>query len=125
MTQREWRISELVNQLLTLGVKPGGVLVVHSSFRSVRPVEGGPAGMIAALRTAIGPEGTLVMPSWSGLDDEPFEPATTSATSDLGILADTFWRLEGVVRSDHPFAFAAAGPLAARITSDPLPLPPH
>ncbi|RVH82772.1 AAC(3)-VI family aminoglycoside N-acetyltransferase, partial [Sinorhizobium medicae] len=45
MTQREWRISELVNQLLTLGVKPGGVLVVHSSFRSVRPVEGGPAGM--------------------------------------------------------------------------------
>jgi aminoglycoside N3'-acetyltransferase len=29
------------------------------------------------------------------------------------------------VRSDHPFAFAAAGPQAARLTSDTLPLPPH
>lgn len=126
MTQGyEWRVSELVDRLIALGVKPGGVLLVHCSFRSIRPVEGGPLGLIAALRTAIGREGTLVMPSWSGLDDEPFDPATTPAASDLGILAGTFWRLEDVTRSDHPFAFAAAGLLAARITSDTLPLPPH
>lgn len=123
--QNEWRASEIVDQLIALGVKPGGVLLVHCSFRSVRPVEGGPPGVIAALRAAIGPEGTLVMPSWSGLDDEPFDPAATPATPDLGIVADTFWRLENVTRSDHPFAFAATGPLAARITSDSLPLPPH
>ena len=30
-----------------------------------------------------------------------------------------------MLRSDHCFAFAAAGPHADRITSDPLPLPPH
>lgn len=29
------------------------------------------------------------------------------------------------MRSNHFHAFAAAGPKAARITSDPLPLPPH
>ena len=40
-------------------------------------------------------------------------------------MAETFWRLPGVVRSNHPFAFAAAGPQAEWITSTPLPLPPH
>jgi aminoglycoside N3'-acetyltransferase len=43
----------------------------------------------------------------------------------LGIVADLFWRLPGVIRSDQFHAFAAAGPEAARITADPLPLPPH
>jgi aminoglycoside N3'-acetyltransferase len=65
------------------------------------------------------------MPSWGEDDDGPFDPASTPVTPDLGIVADTFWRLPGVLRSDHPFAFAAAGPRAAAITSDPLPLPPH
>ena len=65
------------------------------------------------------------MPSWTDRDDAPFDPSATPAASDLGIVAETFWRLPGVLRSDHPFAFAAAGPLAAEITADPLPLPPH
>ena len=116
---------QTILQLQNLGVEPGGVLLVHSSFRAVRPVEGGPAGLIQALRDAIGPAGTLVMPSWTGSDDEPFDPASTPAAPDLGIVPDTFWRLPGVARSSHPFAFAAAGPQADAITADPLPLPPH
>jgi aminoglycoside N3'-acetyltransferase len=115
----------LIRQLLTLGVEPGGVLLVHTSFRAVRPVERGPQGLIEALQDALGPAGTLVMPSWSGDDDEPFDLATTRASADLGVTADMFWRLPGVRRSEHVFAFAAAGPQAARIASDPLPLPPH
>ncbi len=112
-------------QLRALGVRQGGVLLVHTSFRAVRPVEGGPAGLIAALRQALGPDGTLVMPSWGGEDDRPFDPATTPAAPDLGVVADTFWRLPGVVRSDQVFAFAAAGPEAGRVTADPLLIPPH
>ena len=115
----------MVGQLRALGVAPGGVLLVHASFRAVRPVEGGPLGLIKALRDALGPDGTLVMPSWSGDDDEPFDPMTTPASPDLGIVADHFWRLPGALRSDHCFAFAALGPHAAAITADPLPLPPH
>lgn len=122
---REIGIAEMAGQLAALGVRPGGVLLVHTSFRAVRPVEGGPAGLIAALREALGPDGTLVMPSWTGDDGEPFDPATTPASADLGIVADTFWRMHGVLRSDHAFAFAAAGPRAAEIVRDPLPLPPH
>ena len=104
---------------------PGDVLLVHTSFRAVRPVEGGPEGLVAALREAIGAAGTLVMPSWTGEDDAVFDPLATRASPDLGIVADTFWRLPGVRRSGHPFAFAAAGPDAELILRDPLPLPPH
>ncbi len=117
--------AELVAQLHALGVEPGGVLLVHASFRAVRPVEGGPAGLVAALREALGPGGTLAMPSWGGDDERPFDPAATPADPDLGVVADTFGRLPGVRRSAHPFAFAAAGPGAERVTADPLPLPPH
>ena len=65
------------------------------------------------------------MPSWSGDDDCPFDPSMTPASPDLGVVAETFRRLPGVLRSEHVHAFAAAGPLGARITADPLPLPPH
>jgi aminoglycoside N3'-acetyltransferase len=117
--------AEVAVQLRELGVGEGGVLLAHTSFRAVRPVEGGPVGLIEALRDALGPDGTLVMPSWSGDDDDPFDPLTTPAPPSLGVVADTFWRLPGVLRSNHFHAFAAAGPEAARITSGPLPLPPH
>jgi aminoglycoside 3-N-acetyltransferase-4 len=65
------------------------------------------------------------MPSWTGDDDAPFDPAATPAAPDLGVVADTFWRLPGVLRSNHPIAFAAGGPRATQVTAGPLPIPPH
>ena len=106
--------AALVEQLRELGVAPGGVLVVHTAFSKVAPVEGGPAGLIAALREAIGPEGTLVMPSMSDDDDHPFDPATTPARG-MGVVSETFRRQPGVLRSDSPHAFASAGPRAAQV----------
>ncbi len=123
--RRALTATEVTTQLRALGVEQGGVLLVHTSYRAVRPVEGGPVGLIDALRTAIGPNGTLVLPSSTGNDDEPFDPAATPADSSLGVVADTFWQLSDVLRSDHPFAFAAQGPMAKKITSDAVPFPPH
>lgn len=123
-THSEHSIQSVVAQLHALGVEPGDVLLVHSSFRAARPVEGGPAGLIEALSEAIGPEGTLVMPSWTGDDDRPFDPKTDRANPDLGVVPETFWRMPGVLRSDHAFAYAARGPAAERILADGLPLPP-
>jgi len=117
--------AQLVEQLRTLGVRQGGVLVVHTSYRAVRPVDGGPAGMIEALHAAVGSEGTVVMPSWGEDDDIPFDPANTPVSPSLGVAAEIFWRLPEVRRSAHPFAFAALGAQAAVVTADPLPLPPH
>ena len=50
--------AEVSDQLRALGVHRGGILLVHTSFRATRPVEGGPLGLIEALRDALGPEGT-------------------------------------------------------------------
>jgi aminoglycoside 3-N-acetyltransferase len=113
----------LTTQLLELGVKRGGVLLVHTSFSKVGVVEGGPRGLIVALQMAVGPEGTLVMPSMSDDDDHPFDPRQTACLS-MGLVADTFWRSPEVLRSNSPHAFAAAGPKAAEVTADhPLDVP--
>ncbi|MEP7001001.1 MAG: AAC(3) family N-acetyltransferase [bacterium] len=117
--------THLTDQLRSLGVRQGGVLVVHMSYRAVRPVHHGPPGVIDALRAAVGTEGTIVMPSWGDDDDVPFNPAKTPADASLGAAADVLWRLSGAHRSAHPFAFAALGPHAELITADPLPTPPH
>ena len=119
-----FRTATLTDQLCALGVKPGGVLLVHTSFRAVRPVEGGPLGLIRALRAALGNHGTLVMPTMTD-GESVFDPRATP-TLDMGITAETFWRQPGVVRSEHPGAsFAAEGPHAADVCR-PQPLsPPH
>ncbi|MCA9719905.1 MAG: AAC(3) family N-acetyltransferase, partial [Myxococcales bacterium] len=116
--------EQLVTQLKALGVREGGVVLVHTAFSAVRPVERGPLGLIAALRVALGPGGTLVMPTMTA-GDAVFDPATTP-TDGMGITAERLWRQPGVVRSGHPGAsFAAAGPLARDICR-PQPLsPPH
>ena len=116
--------ADVTRQLLDLGVQPGGVLVVHASFSRVGPVEGGPVGLIEALRAALGPEGTLVMPSMTDDDDEPFDVARSSCRA-MGVVADTFRKLPGVLRSDSPHAFAAVGPEAGRITAPHPPEVPH
>ena len=122
-TRRTLDRGEVIDQLLALGVKPGGVLVVHAAFSKVAPVEGGPGGLIEALRIAVGSQGTLVMPSMSDDDDHPFDPKETSCAG-MGLVADTFWRMPGVLRSDSPHAFAAIGPRAAKITAvHPLDVP--
>ncbi|HJT60377.1 MAG TPA: AAC(3) family N-acetyltransferase [Burkholderiales bacterium] len=111
----------LIEQLRALGVKPGGVLLVHTALSKVGS---GPHELIEGLLTVLGPAGTLVMPSMADDDDAPFDRATMPCRA-LGVVADTFWRLPNVLRSDSPHAFAAHGPFAARIT-EPHPVDiPH
>jgi len=116
--------EQVTAQLRSLGVETGGVLVVHTAFSKVAPLEGGPLGLIRALRSALGPNGTLVMPSMSDDDDHPFDPRTTPCLG-MSVVADTFWRLPDVRRSDSPHAFAAMGPRAAEITAPHPPDVPH
>jgi aminoglycoside N3'-acetyltransferase len=111
----------LIEQLRSLGVQPGGVLLVHTALSKVGC---GPHELIEALLTVLGPAGTLVMPSMADDDDTPFDRTSTPCRA-VGVVADIFWRMPGVLRSDSPHAFAAHGPLAARIT-EPHPVDiPH
>lgn len=117
-------IEEIVEQLRALGVREGSVLLVHTSFRAVRPVEGGPLGLIEALTRALGPRGTLVMPTMTD-GETVFDPRTTPS-QDMGIVAELFWRQPGVIRSTHPGGSFAARGLRAEAICAPQPLsPPH
>jgi aminoglycoside N3'-acetyltransferase len=123
MERRPVSRGAVEEQLLALGVQPGAVLVVHTSFSKVGPVEGGPRGLIAALQAVLGRDGTLVMPSMTDDDERPFRVEETPCQG-MGVVADTFWRLPGVSRTDNPHAFAARGPDAVAITSpQPVEIP--
>lgn len=117
-------IASLTADLHALGLKAGDLVVVHTSFRSLGSVEHGPNGLIAALEYALGPEGTLVMPTMTD-GERVFDPRRTPTVS-MGITAELFWRRPGVVRSTHPSgSFAAKGPLAERICAPQPVSPPH
>jgi aminoglycoside 3-N-acetyltransferase len=92
------------------------VLLVHTAFSKVAPVDGGPIGLIEALLDTVGPRGTLVMPSMSDDDDRPFDVRQTPCRG-MGVVAETFWKTPGVLRSDSPHAFAAIGREAQAVTA--------
>lgn len=116
--------ENVVAQLRALGVREGGVLLVHTAFSRVRPIEGGPRGLIEALTRAVGPRGTVVMPTMTD-GKSVFDPKSTPSVG-MGIVAETFWREPGVLRSTHPGgSFAARGPDAAKICAPQILSPPH
>ncbi|GAA4889889.1 aminoglycoside N(3)-acetyltransferase [Streptomyces coeruleoprunus] len=132
----------LTAQLSALGVEQGGFLLVHSSLRALGPVAGGGAAVLRALRGALGPQGTLVVPTFTahnsdtstayrervrGLDAagaaayraamEPFDPGSM-ASSGVGILPELVRAAPGALRSAHPqTSFAALGPYAEKVVS--------
>lgn len=108
--------ERIAEELVALGIGGDGVLVVHTAFSSFGGGAGAPADLIAALRLAAGARGTIVMPSMSDDDDHAFDRRRTPCSA-MGIVADTFWRMPGVSRSDSPHSFAAIGPHAAEITA--------
>ena len=95
--------SELTQDLRRLGVEAGEILFVHSSFKSLGPVEGGAESVIQALEAASGPEGLLLMPSFNlvkwELRPETWDPQDTPST--VGWITEQFRRLPCVYRSDH------------------------
>ncbi|WP_051969954.1 aminoglycoside N(3)-acetyltransferase [Kitasatospora azatica] len=131
--------QELTAQLRGLGVGPGtGVLLVHAALRSLGPVVGASAGVLAALRAALGPDGTLVAytatpenSATSRLHQQatagfspveraaylaampPFDPLRTPCSPTVGRLSEELRCTPGAVRSTHPqTSFAALGPRA-------------
>lgn len=126
--------------LRTIGVRPGGVLLMHSSFRSLGFVPGGPHAAVQAVLDVLGPDGTLVVPTHTSENSDPrfwtrppvppewwdtirhqapgFDPDRTPASRFMGVLAETVRAWPGARRSDHPsVSFAAVGPHAAEITA--------
>ena len=115
-------LGPVLDGLRALGVPPGGLLIVHSSFKALGLPDASPADVIATLLECLGPDGTLMMPSFTysfaGIwNAEPFDIETTPAWR-IGVLPETLRAWPGTLRSAHTtFSVVALGPLAREITS--------
>ncbi len=132
--------TRITRELQELGLAAGSLLIVHSSLSSLGYVPGGAQSVLQGLLAALGPAGTLVVPTHSSENSDPsrwcnppvpedwwdtiraetpaFDPARTP-TRGMGAIPELFRTWPGVLRSDHPTcSFAALGPLAEAITRD-------
>lgn len=108
--------DSLVRDLRTLGVRPGDLLNVKASLRSIGFVEGGAASLVEALMEAVGPEGTVVTDSFVPVYPLPLRSEHQRLISDLdtpsyaGALANAVVAHPRSFRSLHPVQrFAAIG----------------
>ncbi len=111
-------MGTLKQDLLRLGVRPGGVLLVHSSLRALGRPPGGAAGVIDELLSILGPEGTLLMPALTYERVTPENPVfdVRQTPSNVGVLAEVFRQQPGTRRSLHPtHSVCAVGRLAANL----------
>lgn len=110
----------LREQLLANGVRPGGVLLVQSSFDRFYTFTGTASDVVEVLDDVVGVEGTLVMPAhpqYRSGHSRTFDVRRTP--SGTGILCELFRRHPEVVRSLHPtHSVCARGPLADRLIAD-------
>ena len=108
--------SHFINLLQELGFNPGATVMVHSSFSHIRRrvPQMSPSMLIALLQDQIGPEGTLLMPTFpfhgsQGEYADKFPRFDVQKTpSKVGILTEVFRQTQGVVRSKHPTHSVAA-----------------
>lgn len=98
--------QQIVEGLRALGLPQGAILMIHSSLSSLGQVDGGADTVIDALLEALGPEGTLLMPTHPARDGRTFDPDTIP--SDMGVISETFRLRPGVLRSRHPYHPVAA-----------------
>ena len=139
-TEMPATIESLQTDLRALGVRPGMVVLVHSSLSAMGWVCGGAVAVVIAIQKVLGSTGTLVMPAHSTGLSEPskwksppvpeswwsvirenmpaYDPVLTP-TRAMGIIAETFRRGRGVFRSSHPqVSFCAYGPQASYVVNN-------
>jgi aminoglycoside N3'-acetyltransferase len=124
------RLRTLLDEL---GIHAGQVVYAHTSFSRLAHLEVTPLGLIDALVEHLGPDGTLVMPSfawhldksarpWKGYADyyrerPVFDVRHTPAN--IGVVPELFRTYYGTERSAHYWwSVTACGPLAATVTRD-------
>ena len=96
--------SEIRDGLLSMGIEPGAVVLVHSSLSAFGYVDGGADAVIDALLEALGPSGTLVMPTftWGAFHAQKrVEFDVRNTPCETGRIPETFRMRPGVLRDVH------------------------
>ena len=112
-------IELFARDLFSLGIRPGGILMVHPALRPFGHVPGGADTIIKGLLTALGEEGTLLMPalSWENVTRQNPLFDLNHTPSCVGTIAETFRLTPGVKRSLHPtHSVCGFGHLAEELT---------
>ena len=105
--------DSIAEGLRGLGVQPGASLLVHSSLSRFGSVDGGEDAVCDALLQAVGPDGTVLLPThtWSsvGAGNPLFNRDTDPCC--VGKIPETFRHCPEVTRGFHPtHSCAGAGP---------------
>lgn len=117
--------KQIEEKLLSIGIKNGDVVMVHSSLSSLGNVEQGAEAIVNAFLKVIGNSGTLVMPAFPAvgfnydylLSKPVFDIKLTP--SKMGLITEVFRKMNGVKRSFHPTdSVIAFGKEAENITKD-------
>ena len=114
----------LTHDLKNLGVELGDTLFIHSSFKSLGPVEGGAGTVVNALKDAVGQEGLILMPSFNLVEGRDMRTKTwhvETTPSTVGWLTEFFRLMPDTYRSDHySHSVAARGKDAKAFVGDHL-----
>ncbi|AZP04093.1 AAC(3) family N-acetyltransferase [Jeotgalibaca ciconiae] len=100
---------DLINQLEELGINRNGTVLVHSSFKSIGEVDGGPDTVLDSFIEYM-QDGLLVLPThtWAYINEQNPVFSVEDSKTNVGILTELFRKREGVVRSWHPTHSVAA-----------------
>jgi len=108
-------VERIAGDLRAAGLRRGGVVLVHSSLRSLGPVPNGAETVVRAFLRALGEEGTLLMPalSYAHVNAGQLVFDVLRTPSCVGALPEYFRTRAGTLRSMHPtHSVAGIGPLA-------------
>jgi len=114
--------ADILRGLADVCLRPGDVVLVHSSLSAFGRVDGGADAVIDALLEAVGPAGTVVVPTftWDSFHDQHgvvFDMRETP--SEVGKITEVFRRRPQALRSPHLcHSVAAIGRHAAALTRD-------
>jgi len=107
--------KQISDALYDAGLRPGDSVMLHSSFKSLGGVEGGPDAVIDAFLDVLGPDGTLLVPTlifngghYEFLRNYPPDVDLRVTPSLMGVITEFVRKRPAAVRSIHPTHPAAA-----------------
>ncbi len=112
--------TQIAEALRKLGLHSGQIVFVHSSLRSLGPVQGGADAVVDAFLEVLGPTGTLIVPTFTFVynqsDNPVFDPVRDP--SEMGRISEVTRLRPGARRSHHLLhSVAALGAQAEAITA--------
>lgn len=116
----EVTVADVAAGVRSLGVAPGDIVMFHSSLKSMGHVEGGPNAVIDGFLEAVGPEGTVAVPTlwWNGKQDLA-DWDYDNSPSYPGLITETFRLRPDSIRSNNPtHSVSAIGKRAVELTAD-------